>query len=411
MTLSPGSAPVSSPRRVERRALLVCEYFPPALGGASRWAADLVDHSDSLRWTVLTRPPDGAPESDPDAPPALPVRESRGRHWVIRLPAWRVRPSTLSWRTAAAAWVLRAEIDRLLAEGIEVVHAMPPHFSGLAALGPCRRRRVPLVVHVLGEEIGMLGRRASRRMIFRRVLSRADAVLSISPSSLDAAQRLGARAGRTRLLVAVDTERFSPPSAEARAAARKRWRFDDRRVLLTVARIVERKGIDRTIEAVARLAKEVPDLHYAVAGEGPDRLRLEGLARASGIADRVRFLGVVPEGDLPGLYGAADLFVMPNREIAATGEVEGFGLVFVEAAACGVPSVAGRSGGAAYAVVDGETGLVVDPGDSGAVAAAVRVMLDDDRRRRMGEAARRRAETEFSWRRVTPEVESLGRNL
>lgn len=385
--------------RFARRGLLVCEYFPPAVGGAARWAGDLVDRAETIRWTVLTPPVEGAP-----------AREARGAHWIVRPPWWVVPPSVLSWRTALAARRLAREIDRFLAEGVSVVHALPPQISGLAALGPCRRRGVPLVVHVLGEEMTMLGRRPTRRWIFRRVLSRAAAVLANSGPTAERAAAFGAPPDRLRVLHdAVDTDRFRPPAGEAgRLAARRRWKIDGRRALLTVGRLVERKGIDRTIEAVARLAREDPALVYLVAGTGPDRPRLEGLARAAGVADRVRFLGFVAEEDLPALYGAADLFVMPNREIPSTGEVEGLGLVFLEAAACGVPSVAGRSGGAPDAVVDGETGLVVDPNDVGAIAAAIRLMLDPDRRARCGAAARARVERAFSWRVILPRLEALG---
>ena len=145
---------------------------------------------------------------------------------------------------------------------------------------------------------------------------------------------------------------------------------------MSVSRLVPRKGMDVLIEAAARLAPDRPDLVVAIAGAGRDRARLERLVGRTGAP--VRLLGRVPDDDLPALYGCADVFAMLCRNRWGGLEQEGFGIVFLEAAACGVPQVAGDSGGAAEAVVDGETGLVVDtPDDPGPVAAALARLLDD----------------------------------
>ena len=155
--------------------------------------------------------------------------------------------------------------------------------------------------------------------------------------------------------------------------------------------------MDVLIDASAALVPSFPDLTVVIAGAGRDRGRLDARVRDSGAP--VRMLGVVPDDELPLLYGVADVFVMACRDRWLGLEQEGFGIVFLEAAACGVPQVAGRSGGADEAVVDGQTGLVVDePSDPGRVAAALRRLLtDDELRRKMGRAARRRARTGFAW--------------
>jgi phosphatidyl-myo-inositol dimannoside synthase len=160
---------------------------------------------------------------------------------------------------------------------------------------------------------------------------------------------------------------------------------------------VPRKGFDVLIAAAALLAPARPDLTVALAGSGRDRERLQRLVAATGAP--VRLLGFVPDDDLPALLAAADVFAMPCRTRWGGLEQEGFGIVFVEAAACGVPGVAGATGGSHEAVASGETGFVVDrPGDPVAVAAALARLLDDhDLRRRMGHAARRRAEDQFSY--------------
>src|SRR5205823_8284295 len=171
----------------------------------------------------------------------------------------------------------------------------------------------------------------------------------------------------------------------------------DGRLVVSVSRLVPRKGMDTLIEASARLAPARPDLTVAIAGGGRDRARLERLVRRSSAP--VRLLGRVDDERLPSLYGCADAFAMLCRNRWGGLEQEGFGIVFLEAAACGVPQVAGDSGGASEAVVDGETGLVVRRPESGDAAASTlaRLLDDTDLRRAQGRAARARAERDFAF--------------
>jgi phosphatidylinositol alpha-1,6-mannosyltransferase len=160
--------------------------------------------------------------------------------------------------------------------------------------------------------------------------------------------------------------------------------------------------MDVLVAASSILARRRPDLTVAIAGSGRDAERLGRLVAATGAP--VRLLGRVGDAQVPSLVGAADVFAMPCRNRWRGLEQEGFGIVFLEAAACGVPQVAGDSGGAAEAVVHGRTGLVVpSPEDPVAVASALAVLLDDEATRaRLGEGARFRAETEYSYERLSP---------
>ena len=179
---------------------------------------------------------------------------------------------------------------------------------------------------------------------------------------------------------------------------------DGETLVLCVSRLVPRKGIDRLIEAVARLASGRPGLRLCIAGAGRDSGRLERLVRRTGAP--ARLLGRVAESELAELYGAADLFAMLCRRRWGGLEQEGFGIVFLEAAAAGVAQVAGQSGGATEAVEHGTSGLVVtDPNDAAAVADSLATLLDDpDRRRRMGASARRRATAQFSYDRLAGDL-------
>jgi phosphatidylinositol alpha-1,6-mannosyltransferase len=191
----------------------------------------------------------------------------------------------------------------------------------------------------------------------------------------------------------VDAERFRPADAASRVDTRARIGLAaERPLVLGVSRLVPRKGFDVLIDAAARLR---PDVQLVIAGDGRDRTRLERRARATA-PGRVRFLGAVPDDELPALYACADVFAMPCRERWLGLEAEGFGIVFAEAAACGVPAVAGKSGGSSEAVTDGETGFVVEPRADAVRDALDRLLADAGLRRRMGSAARARAVGELS---------------
>ena len=355
--------------------LLVTNDFPPKVGGIQSYLWELWRRLDPASFTVLTTPYEGAEEWDAGQP----FRVVRTAEKVL-LPT----PS------------LARRIDALAAEvGADLVVLDPALPLGL--LGPRLARPYGLVLH--GAEVTVPGRLPGGRQVLGRVLR--GAVEVIAAGGYPAAE--GERAAGRRLPVTivppgVDPQRFLPLGAEARAKARALFDLPaDGRLVVSLSRLVPRKGMDVLIEAAALLAPDRPDLAVAIGGSGRDRPRLERLVARTGAP--VHLLGRVAEDDLPGLYGCADVYAMLCRNRWAGLEQEGFGIVFLEAAACGVPQVAGASGGAAEAVEDGVTGVVVAaPDDPRAVAAALVPLLDEpDLCAAMGAAARRRAETAFSY--------------
>jgi phosphatidylinositol alpha-1,6-mannosyltransferase len=203
----------------------------------------------------------------------------------------------------------------------------------------------------------------------------------------------------------VDLQRFRPLDPDERAKARTDLGLPaDGQLVVSVSRLVPRKGMDVVIDAAVRLQRDHPDLTVAIAGRGRDADRLAGRIAESNAP--VRLLGGLPDEDIPRLVGAADVFVMLCRNRWLGLEQEGFGIVFVEAAAAGVPQVAGASGGAEEAVKDGSTGLVVRrPTDAGSATRAIARLLTDERlRSEMGAASRRRAEASFDYDRLAPRL-------
>jgi phosphatidyl-myo-inositol dimannoside synthase len=200
-----------------------------------------------------------------------------------------------------------------------------------------------------------------------------------------------------------DLSRFRP-DAEGASAWRRRVAGDGP-LLLSVARLVQRKGIETVIEALPAILAAHPTTMYAVIGTGPDLARLEALAQKVGVRGHVRFVGDMTDHELPACYAAADVFLLPTRELPAEDEVEGFGIAYVEAAASCVPSIATPSGGVADAVRDGVTGLLVPPDSPASVATAtVRLLSDPVLRARLGRDARTAVERHLNWDRAAVEV-------
>lgn len=370
--------------------LLVTNDFPPKVGGIQSYLWELWRRLDPERTTVLTTPHKGDRAFDA----AQPFRVERDRaRWLLP--------------TAALA----RRIDRLAAEvDADIVLLDPALPVGL--VGPRLERPYGVVLH--GAEVTVPGRVPGSRQMVAKVLRNARLVVAAGGYPATEARRAAGRDLPTVIVPpGVDPNRFQPLADADRRAARQRLGLDpDASVVLGLSRLVPRKGFDVLIEAGAALAVRHPDLQIAIAGSGRDRKRLERVAAHHG--SPVRFLGRLSEADLPVAHAVADCFAMLCRDRWAGLEQEGFGIVFLEAAACGVPAVAGRSGGSAEAVLDGATGIVVDGSkDVVAVAAAIdRILTDDRLRARLGSAARRRAVDEFDYdvlaRRLQDALDGLG---
>jgi phosphatidylinositol alpha-1,6-mannosyltransferase len=354
-------------------SLLVTNDFPPKLGGIQSYLYELWRRLPPEEITVLTTPYDGTREWD--AQQAFRIVRTKQK---VLLP------------TRA----LTRDVDALAREVRADVIFLDPMLP-LGLIGP-KLSAAPYVVVTHGAEITVPRKLPGTHQLGRRGMRTAAA--GVAAGEYPARQSSAIAGTNLRGVVippGVDVERFHPIDDDERAKQRAKFGLDpERPLVLGVSRLVPRKGFDIVIDACAQL----PNVQLAIAGGGRDRKRLE--KRAAGRAN-VTFRGRVPDDDRPGLYASADVFAMCCRERWAGLEAEGFGIVFMEAAACAVPSIAGRSGGSHEAVVDGETGVVVPPRDVSAVRAAIeRFVADEGLRRAMGEAARRRAVEELAYDRL-----------
>ena len=368
-----------------RRILIVSEDYPPYPGGVAQWAAGmaLALNRRGHSVTVLSRER-GTPAGEPGAE-SLTLRTIRGRRWR-QFRSWH-------FRRAAGALLDREPQDLVIATTWNAAR-------GIA--GPVLRRggRLACVAHGLEVTRRMPG---LKRLWLAHTLRRCECVIAVSTFTRDSL-REGFRIDPDRLFLlsnGVDPSVFRPGLDASRV--RERHGLLDRRVILTLARVVERKGHDLVIRALPQILSRVPDAVYLVAGPGEAGLlnRLRRLADELGVGSAVVFAGSLPGDEVPLYYNACEVYVMPSRVLAASGDTEGFGITFLEANACGKPVVGGRSGGVADAIEDGITGFLVDPADPGDLAEKILILLaNPDRARAMGQAGRGRVQELHTWDRI-----------
>ncbi len=277
----------------------------------------------------------------------------------------------------------------------DVLHCGDLFPIGLVSVLLKKTLRVPLVVYCHGENITQTDRRHFQPRLRNLVYSSADAVVANSDFTVAHLERIGIDAKRIhKITPGLDAAVFFPEPQDR--ALRSRYGIGDERVVMTIARLDPRKGHDRVLRALAALRDCVPPFKYVIVGKGEREAELRKLTIDLQLQDKVIFAGFVATQDLNHYYNMADIVAMPNIDL--DGNVEGFGMVFLEANAAGKPVIGGRSGGTIEAVVDGETGFLVDPGNEGELVEALRKLLgDDELRKRMGEQGLQRVRGEFDW--------------
>jgi phosphatidylinositol alpha-1,6-mannosyltransferase len=376
---------------MRRRALVTLEFMP-AHGGIERVLHERALHAAPERLTVFAPWTEGADAFDAVQP--FEVRRSRSP--LFRVPLLGTALKALApWRA-----FLREHRREPFAQ-LECGQAFPhPVLADLCG----RARGLPRLVWVHGNDLLKIARLPVIGRLLRRALRGSDRVIVLSSVVRELVAGAGVDPARIRTVRhTIDARRFGPAAPDPELV--RRHGLAGRRALLTVGRLVERKGVDRTLEALATLAAARADLVYLVAGSGPQEAALRRRARELGVEDRVRFIGAVADADLPRLYNLATVFVMPSRFIRRKATIEGFGLVYLEAGASGLPVVAGRAGGVTDVVRHGENGLLVDPDAPAQIAEAVGFLLDHpEEARRMGERGRAQALEPANW-----DVLSLGR--
>ncbi|BFU46113.1 glycosyltransferase family 4 protein [Krasilnikovia sp. MM14-A1004] len=369
------------------RTLLVTNDFPPRPGGIQQFVHNLAVRQPAGSVVVYASTWRGAEKFDAEQPFEV-VRERTGV--LLPTPAVARRAAELARaHDCDTVWFGAAAPLGLLAEGLR-------RRAGV--------RRAVGVTH--GHEIGWAALPGARQLL-RRIADGTDVLTYLGEyQRVRLARALGERTELHRLAPGVDVDAFHPDVDGA--AVRARYGLADRPVIVCVSRLVPRKGQDALIRALPGVRRRVPGAALLLGSGGPYRKTLERLAREHGVESDVVFTGSVPWAELPTLFAAGDVYAMPCRTRAAGLDVEGLGIVYLEASATGLPVVGGDSGGAPDAVRDGETGYVVGGRDLDALTERlVELLSDPARARAMGAAGRAWVEREWRWEQQADRMAAL----
>jgi phosphatidyl-myo-inositol dimannoside synthase len=377
------------------RTLLISELFPPRVGGTARWFSEVYGRYPAGEAIVLTDLHNGSADGAARLESIVSRISMHMADWGF------LRPRSL----CNYGRLLRHAYRIARTRGVDMVHCGRVMPEGVIGYLLRKIARIPYCVYAHGEEIGTALSSRQLTLLMRRAYGAADRIIANSRNTQALLSRIGVPETRIVLIPpGVDIRRFTPADSEE---SRRRLGLQGQRILLTVGRLQRRKGQDMVIRAMPALRASIPNLRYVIVGSGEEEAHLRSLALQLGVGTCVSFVGAAPDRDLPDYYRACDVFVLPNRE-EANQDIEGFGIVFLEANACGKPVVGGRSGGTSDAVLDGVTGLLVDGESPSALTLALRSLLQDEQRAAaLGTEGRRRVVESYSWERVTEEIRQL----
>jgi phosphatidyl-myo-inositol dimannoside synthase len=369
--------------------LLAVDAYMPWSGGSRVYYENLyrrLSDRHHLRVRVETSHCDGDDAFDREfSSESLQIR----RHGN-RLPDWSIRRApTLARKILGIARAAALSSPAAIHCG----DLFPQDFAGMLLK---KIDSVPFLVFVHGDEVSQTQHRRLQPRLRDAIYQAADSVVVANRFAYDRVTAILDSADRVTMITpGVDTTLFYPGPRPA--SIRDSYNLGNDPVIVTVGRLVKRKGHETVLRALPSLLKKHPGLKYLIVGDGPERKHLEQVSAELGLIDCVRFVGNVPNYSIGDFYRAADIFCLLNQEDKG-GDIESFGMVFIEAGASGKPVIGGRSGGTAQSVLDGETGLLCEPENPVKLAESLGLLLSrPELSRQMGEKGFNRACTEFCW--------------
>jgi len=362
------------------RILLATNDFLPKVGGIQTYCYQLAKKLTSLGEKIVVLAPgvEGALEFD-----------KRQNFKIIRI------RKKISLYFTFFSTLRRERIEKIL-----VAHRA--NYARLASWANILLK-TPYDIIAYGGEILL----PKRKSAIKKNFARAEKVITISNFTKGRLIEIGIPEKKIAVIhPGVDPAKFNPELSPAEI--RKRFNLENKRVILTVSHLVKRKGHHNVLKTLPQVLEKIPNLIYLIIGKGTEEEKLKGVVKDLKLEDKVIFAGKVKEEELPLYYGACDLFIMPSYEIKEKGDVEGFGIVYLEAGASGKPVIGGYSGGVPDAIIDGETGLLVDPLNINQIAEAlVKLLTNPEFSRKLGEKGRKRVEQELNWQEMAKKIKGI----
>ncbi|MDT0582625.1 glycosyltransferase family 4 protein [Brumicola blandensis] len=367
-----------------KRVLVLTENFPPKSGGSGRWFWELYSRLPKEQFIVVT---DEVADSSVD---------NEIENTVIRIPLssseWGFKSVIglkFYWRSARAIKKLVKQYD------ITEIHCGRVIHEGVIAWLVSLTTKVSVSCFIHGEDIETAATSREHHLMVNKVCAKSKHLICNSLNSQNIARRLGFDYQNTLILhPGADCSRFVPAACDK--AFRQKMGWHERKVILTVGRLQARKGHDKMIEAMQSILKQEPNALYCMVGSGSTKPYLEELIDQYGLTESVVFLDEISDQEMIQCYQQCDLFILPNRTI--DNDIEGFGMVLVEAQACAKVVIAGDSGGTKETMLPNETGFVIDCTDAEIIASTIIELLgNSDKRERMGSKGREFVSSTFDW--------------
>ncbi|EKD49861.1 MAG: hypothetical protein ACD_63C00024G0002 [uncultured bacterium] len=384
-----------------KKLLLITMLFPPKIGGVETMLANIAKRLDPNNLTVL---------ADQENEKGLTKEEKKfdaaQKYRIIRRKF--LYPSKLIW----PRWLPILKNARKICkeEKIEAIFAAQVLPVGTAAMKIAQAFDIPYYVYTYGMDVEISRKHWIRGRTLKNVLKNSARIFTISDFTKRRIEELGINEKKmVKIPPGLDIKKFIPGKsilAKQTEDIKKRYDLHNKKIILTLGRLVARKGQDTVIKSMPKILQEIPNAVYVIAGRGEYKKELKKLAETKQCSNHVNFAGQFDEKEKAALYNACDVFAMPTR-IEKDIDVEGFGIVFLEANALGKPVIAGKSGGVEDAVIGDKTGLLIeDPTDETEVAEKiVRVLNDEELAERLGKAGKNRVENEFDWDRLVRQLE------
>lgn len=382
-----------------KKNLLITLDFPPIHGGVATYYYNVCQNLPADKIVVIA----------PEDPNALKFDQLQNFP-IIRKNLANLKPSprilkaldTIKW--ASAISYLEKVVKNHRIEMIQVGQILP---LGTVALALKMKKKIPYVIYAHGLDVAAAQKFERKKRLIKKIIKHADGIVANSNFTKNEIVQLGA--DPDKVIVVYPCPNLEPEQASEVTVQEviKNYHLQNKKIILTVGRLVERKGQDMVIKAMPLILKRVPNAIYVIVGTGPDKKRLETLAGENKLGEYVKFVGTVPNKYLAAFYELCDVFIMPNRQLK-NGDVEGFGISFLEANAFGKPVIGGRSGGAPEAILDGRTGLLVSPENVLDVAEKTsQLLLDKSTAVRLGMQGLERVTDFFDWRIQTEKIKEI----
>ncbi len=379
----------------DRRSLLIPGDFPPVVSGIATYFKEIWQNFPAENCFILAPKDSGWQDFDSSSPlniirRKIPTRNSTKAKFLKAL--------------LHTFWTILLHVRYKF----DIIHCGQVLSSGITGWTMKKLFKIPYLVYVYGSETYRFGNKPLLLKSIKSFLENADKIIPNSRFTMEEFIAIGIPEGKFDIITpGVDTSRFYP--TEKNPDLIKQYNLENKFVLLTVARLDERKGHDYVIRAVADLKNDFPNIVYLIVGKGREEQHLRSLVAETGVEDQVIFCGYVSDNDLPKYYNLSDTFILLNRQSTDNeqlrGDYEGFGIVFLEASACAKPMIAGNFGGIADAIEDGKSGYIIDGTDLKAITTTIRLLIKNGTKRdAIGQYGLKRVRNSFDWKTISKQI-------